>query len=246
VAVAGTFGGLTLGLAGPGANLIAGEVVGHGVAYAASHAALDSTGAVLEHKHDKHSAQKAEQKLQAQYNNFKIQYAQEQAAAQGVPFGGYQPGMKIPQAYTPGAVPGQQEAPAYVTQPPSQDQKYGFVQVPGAPQGPVQYQPPPQDQKYQFVPVPAPYNRSIPYQPQYQPQAIPPPTPAPPYSPPQQVAVDTTSIATVATQPGQHVVSTAAVETTVIKTTSNESPATVSGPLRFASFHHHPFLRYLY
>jgi hypothetical protein len=52
VAVAGTIGGLTLGLAGPGADMIAGEVVGHGVEYAAVHVALDSTGAVLEHTHD--------------------------------------------------------------------------------------------------------------------------------------------------------------------------------------------------
>jgi len=46
MAVAGTLGGLTLGLAGwSGYNCW--RVVGHGVEYAVSHAALDATGASL-------------------------------------------------------------------------------------------------------------------------------------------------------------------------------------------------------
>jgi len=59
MAVAGTLGGLTLGLAGPGADMIAGAAVGHGMEYAVAHTALDATGAVLEHGHDEHSKKKA-------------------------------------------------------------------------------------------------------------------------------------------------------------------------------------------
>jgi len=123
MAVAGTLGGLTLGLAGPGADIIAGEVVGHGVEYAVSHAALDATGAVLEHTHDEHSKKKAEHKLQLQYQNFQQQYMQEHAKIQGVQpqVVGMQPGTLVSQ-------PG----PQYQTQSPGQDQKYELVPVPTA------------------------------------------------------------------------------------------------------------------
>lgn len=65
MAIAGTIGGLTLGLAGPGADMIAGEAVGKGVEYAMSHAALDGAGAAMEHKHDNHLKKKADKKGKA-------------------------------------------------------------------------------------------------------------------------------------------------------------------------------------
>ncbi|RFU31563.1 hypothetical protein B7463_g4789, partial [Scytalidium lignicola] len=82
VAIAGTLSSITLGLAGPGADLIAGEVVGHGVEYAASHAALDATGAVLEHTHDEHKKKKTAEKMKFQYQNFQAQYLSGQAGSQ--------------------------------------------------------------------------------------------------------------------------------------------------------------------
>lgn len=68
MAIAGTLGGLTLGLAGPGADLIAGEVVGKGVEYAVSHAALEVAGATLEHKHDEHKKVKDQLELAKKYS----------------------------------------------------------------------------------------------------------------------------------------------------------------------------------
>jgi hypothetical protein len=140
MAVAGTLGGLTLGLAGPGADMIAGEVVGHGVEYAVSHAALDATGAVIEHTHDEHSKKKAEHKLQAQYQRFQQQYVQEQANINGVqgqmPVVGAQPGYHNLQ-------PGM---PQYQPQTPGQEPTYEPVPVPVAHGQPVSYIPPPQPQ----------------------------------------------------------------------------------------------------
>lgn len=69
VAVAGTLGGLTLGLAGPGADLIAGQAVGKGVEYVVSHAALEAAGATLEHKHDEHKMMKDQLYLAKKYGN---------------------------------------------------------------------------------------------------------------------------------------------------------------------------------
>ncbi|KAG4421381.1 hypothetical protein IFR04_005440 [Cadophora malorum] len=91
MAISGTIGGLTLGLAGPGADLIAGEAVGKGAEYAAAQiygpilkrflsVALDATGAVIEHTHDEHSKHKADQRMNVQYQNFQKQFIQEQAA----------------------------------------------------------------------------------------------------------------------------------------------------------------------
>lgn len=85
MAISGAISGLTLGLAGPGAELIAGEVVGHGVEYAASHAALEATGAALEHTHGKHHVKKTKEKMNAQYQSFQAQYIAEQRFPQGAP-----------------------------------------------------------------------------------------------------------------------------------------------------------------
>ncbi len=94
MAVSGVLAGASFGLAGTGANMIAGEAVGKGVEYAVSHAALDATGALIEHKHDEHLKKKGNQKLQAQYENFKLQYIQEQASMQaGQPQNMWRSGM---------------------------------------------------------------------------------------------------------------------------------------------------------
>ncbi|KAH7382876.1 hypothetical protein BKA64DRAFT_171953 [Cadophora sp. MPI-SDFR-AT-0126] len=151
MAISGTIGGLTLGLAGPGADLIAGEAVGKGAEYAAAHVALDATGAVIEHKHDEHSKHKADQRMNMQYQNFQKQFIQEQAA-QGVYLhpqpSGYQPGLQNP----PGQL-FQQPQPvnqAYQPLPPSQDQKYEYVPIPAPHNGTVSYQPASHQQS--FVP----------------------------------------------------------------------------------------------
>lgn len=153
MAITGVISGATLGLAGPAANAVAGQVVEHGIEYAAAHVALDAGGAVLEHQHGKHHHNKANAKLQAQYENFKIQYAREQAAAQGIqlPLSGYQPGLQIP-----GSV--QSPQPASPMSP-------NGVNVPGGANmpGPPPYQPQgwpgaSQDQKYEHVPIPVAYD----------------------------------------------------------------------------------------
>jgi hypothetical protein len=137
MAVAGTLGTLTLGLAGPGADMIAGEVVGHGVEYAASHVVLDATGAIVEHKHDSRTHQKAHQKLQTQYQTF-----QPQGAVQSqVSFD--QSGLQT--LYPPSPKP---------------TSSSGFQA-----DRPPAYQNQPQEQKYEFVPIPPPQYTSTPYQP---------------------------------------------------------------------------------
>lgn len=175
VAVSGTIGGLTLGLAGPGADMIAGEAVGHGMGYAASHVALDATGAVVEHKHTNHEKTKADQKMNSQYQNFQTQFVQ-QHAAQGV--------YLQPQGEKPN-VPVQQQQ--QIAQAPTQGLATVGVQA-------YQPLPPSQDQKYEYVPTPAQHNPTISYRPvSYQKFAPPgPQTPTspyqqlPPYSPLQQ------------------------------------------------------------
>jgi len=130
VAVAGTLSGLTLGLAGPGADMIAGQAVGHGMEYAASHVALDATGAIVEHKHGKHTHQKAHHKLQTQY-----QYQDYQQS--GSLLSQVSPKQSVKPPASPVAQP--DLPPAYQFQP--QDQNYG----PGSPlspqHAPISYQP---------------------------------------------------------------------------------------------------------
>jgi len=67
--VAGTLGGLTLGFAGAGADMIAGQAVGKGVEYVVSHAALEVAGATLEHKHDESKKMKDQLELSKKYGN---------------------------------------------------------------------------------------------------------------------------------------------------------------------------------
>jgi hypothetical protein len=171
--VAGTLGGLTLGLAGPGADMIAGAAVGHGMEYAVSHAALDATAAVMEHGQYEHSKKKADEKLKLQYHNFQQQYLQEQGQVQGLmPHLNPQPGLQIippaPQHSRPGAPqPGQTQLsnpnPGLQTPPPIPHHSRPETLQPG--QIP-RYQPqlPGQDQKYKYVPIPAAQSSSISYQ----------------------------------------------------------------------------------
>ncbi|RDW82533.1 hypothetical protein BP6252_03645 [Coleophoma cylindrospora] len=152
MAVAGTLGGLTLGLAGPGADMIAGEAVGKGAEYAIAHAALDATGATLEHKHDKHSKMKAYNKLQTQYENFKIQYQQEQAKLQG----------QTPTSST-GAVPYTPQ-PSYGVPPAAPDYNW---QAAAAPNPQMQSQTP---SDYKSISEPPTYQPGLIQHPQQQPQ----------------------------------------------------------------------------
>ncbi|KAG4434935.1 hypothetical protein IFR05_009576 [Cadophora sp. M221] len=168
MAISGTIGGLTLGLAGPGADLIAGEAVGKGAEYAAAHVALDATGAVIEHKHDGHSKKKADHRMTVQYQNFQKQFIQEQAA-QGIHLQPQLPGYQGQQ--TP---PGQQfQLPqpgnqAYQPLPPSQDQKYEYVPVPPPQNGAIAYQPASHQQNFVpqgSQPPPNMYQQLPPYSP---------------------------------------------------------------------------------
>lgn len=125
MAVAGAISGLTLGLAGPGAEMIGGEVGAKGVEYVVAHAALDGTGAILEQKHDDHTKKKAEHKLYQQHQNFQKQQAgmmgQQQAIQ--IPQGMYQiQGVSAPPGMVAMALqPGYQLV---------QDPKLGYVPVP--------------------------------------------------------------------------------------------------------------------
>jgi hypothetical protein len=132
MAVTGAINTLTLGLAGPIASTVAGQVVGHGVEYATTHVALDAGGSLIEHQHGKLQKIKAEEKLNAQYANFKIQYAHEQVAVQGV---------QSVQSPVAGSIQGYQ--PASPLSPTG-------VNLPGPP--PLQYQ------KYESTAIPASYD----------------------------------------------------------------------------------------
>jgi len=179
MAIAGTLGGLTLGLAGPGADMIAGEVVGHGIEYAASHVALDATGAVIEHGHDEHSKKKADEKLKIQYQNFQQQYLQEQTKLQGLPpQSNLQNGLHIIPPAPPHSRPG---TPQPVPMPMSnslpglqisplipQHSRPGTPQPGQIPQHKHQLEN--QEPKYEFVPIPVAHNGSISYQPASQQQ----------------------------------------------------------------------------
>lgn len=137
VAVAGTLSGLTLGLAGPGADMIAGQVVGHGMGYAAAHVALDATGAVAEHKHDKHTHKKAHQKLQTQSQIFQQPGAVQSQVSLN------QPGshMSLPTSPKPPASMVSQPDPPPAYQYPPQDQKYAVVSPLSPPNASISYQP---------------------------------------------------------------------------------------------------------
>lgn len=196
MAISGVLAGATFGLAGTGADIIAGEAVGKGAEYAASHAILDVAGATIEHKHDEHLKKKGEQKLQAQYQNFQVQYAQQQAGFQGMQtqFTGYQPvmqGQTNPQAYQMAYIAYQgpqmagQQTFVQSTQAVQYQQVQPAVQYQQV-QQPIQYQQVQQAQqevKYEYVPVPAPQQNlqnqtpqtlANQYQPVSQPDSAPP------------------------------------------------------------------------
>jgi hypothetical protein len=69
MAVAGTLGGLTLGFAGAGADLLGRQAAEKGVEYFVSHAALEAAGATLEHKHDKSKKMKDQEELAKKYGD---------------------------------------------------------------------------------------------------------------------------------------------------------------------------------
>ncbi len=135
MAVAGTLGTITLGLAGPGADMIAGEVVGHGVEYAASHVVLDATGAIVEHKHDSRTHKKAHQKLQTQYQTFQPQGAVQSQVSLN------EAGLQtpLPLSSKPPSSSQADRPPAYQNQP--QEPKYEFVPIPPPLYTPTAYQP---------------------------------------------------------------------------------------------------------
>ncbi len=162
MAIAGTLGTITLGLAGPVADAATGAAVGHGVEYAASHAALDGAGAIAEHKHDEHSKKKTDQKLKIQYQRFQQQYIQEQQTMHGIPpqENGYQTPMQQPlpdfkpplsqsQPTTPMQYPPQQGLPYNELRPQAQGQgqKSHYVPIIAA-QNSGAYQPASQGSKY--------------------------------------------------------------------------------------------------
>jgi hypothetical protein len=95
MAVAGVISGLTLGLAGPGAEMLGAEAGAKGMEYIVAHAALDGAGAVLEQKHDDHTKKKADAKLQHQQPGFQKQYAMGQVMQSQTM--GLQPMMAAPQ-----------------------------------------------------------------------------------------------------------------------------------------------------
>ncbi|CZT42657.1 uncharacterized protein RSE6_02593 [Rhynchosporium secalis] len=168
MAIFGTISGLTLGLAGPGADLIAGEAAGKGAQYTAAQRAfpdrfyllgmiveflkqlqsfhiiaLDATGAIFEDKHDGHSKKNADQRMTVQYQDFQKQFIQEKAA-QGIyiqpkPLG-YQPGQQY-QLQQP-------VTQTYQPLPPSQDQEHEYVTVSEPQNCTVSYQPASQQQNF--------------------------------------------------------------------------------------------------
>jgi hypothetical protein len=212
VAVAGTISALTFGLAGPGADIIAGEAVGKGAEYVAAHVILDGAGAAAEHKHDGHLKKKGNRRIQGQaqtqnapqqfvqpavmgqvqYQNVQQQYIQPQMMGQPPQMVGYQqqqvtyqlqqPVMQNPQQVT-GYPPGTQMVQPTYQQTVQVTQQY-------------QYQQPQQDIKYEYVPVPAPVatpgvyvQKQVPGMVAYAPASHQQPDmnqPAPPYSPSQQ------------------------------------------------------------
>jgi hypothetical protein len=140
--VAGTLGGLTLGLAGPGADMIAGQAVGHGVEYVMSHAALEVAGASLEHAHDDHKKTKEQLKLvQAGHSIGEVKKKDDH---DGLTYGyayGIEKPQKIPQGpeqeYGPVPVPPPYDAPT-ITKPTFLPQEAPQSQMPPPPYQPSQ------------------------------------------------------------------------------------------------------------
>ncbi|KAJ5046531.1 uncharacterized protein L3040_003774 [Drepanopeziza brunnea f. sp. 'multigermtubi'] len=129
VAISGAMDGLTFGLAGPGADLIAGEAAGKGIEYLGAHVALEVFGQVVEHHYDraaKKRKKKLIQKMRDQGMDLECQEFQKQYA-------------KDPFAY---------ESASRDQNFDHEDQKYEYV-----PASPIT---PPQDQKFDHAPTPPP------------------------------------------------------------------------------------------
>lgn len=69
MAVAGAMGGLTLGFAGSGADLLGRQAAEKGVEYFVSHAALEAAVTTMEHKHDEEKKMKVQEELDKKYGN---------------------------------------------------------------------------------------------------------------------------------------------------------------------------------
>jgi hypothetical protein len=69
MAVAGAIGGLTLGFAGPGADLLGRQAAEKGVEYFVSHAALEAAVVAMEHKHDQEKKMEVQDELAQKYEN---------------------------------------------------------------------------------------------------------------------------------------------------------------------------------
>lgn len=128
MAISGGIAGLTLGLAGPGADMLGGVAAEKGAEYLVAHAALDGTGAVIEHVHTEHERKSAEQKLQMKMQQ--QQYLQQQISNHPTHF------LQQPNS----------QVPRYQHQPHSQSQSvyepvYGSVPIPPSQNGPISYQP---------------------------------------------------------------------------------------------------------
>ncbi|KAH8591256.1 hypothetical protein B0O99DRAFT_632973 [Bisporella sp. PMI_857] len=175
MAISGVIAGATLGLAGPGADVLGGAAGEKGVEYLVAHAALDGTGAVIEHVHTEHEKKSAEHKLAMKMQN---DYMQQQFAMQqqslnpqmtaqpgyaGQPGYGMQqinpqfqpqlPGQPVPEPiYAPVPIPGAHSSSGY--QPVAQQQQ--LVQQAIAPpmaQANVQNQVPYQPQAASYQPA---------------------------------------------------------------------------------------------
>ena len=70
VALAGTIGVLSLGLAPAGSDMLGAAAGEKGLEYAIAHLGIDTAGAVVEHKHDKDLQMKAENKLMKEHMRF--------------------------------------------------------------------------------------------------------------------------------------------------------------------------------
>jgi len=132
MAISGGIAGLTLGLAGPGADMLGGVAAEKGAEYLVAHAALDGTGAVIEHVHTEHEKKSADHKLQMKMQQ---QYIQQQAMVQGQQTN-CQPGFPVQQSIS--------HNPQYQYQYQTQsgyEPIYAPVPIPASQNMPTSYQP---------------------------------------------------------------------------------------------------------
>ncbi|KAI9052428.1 hypothetical protein LZ554_003774 [Drepanopeziza brunnea f. sp. 'monogermtubi'] len=168
VAISGAMDGLTFGLAGPGADMLAGEAAGKGIEYLGTHTALETFGQVVEHHYDRAAKKRKkklikkmrEQGMDLECQEFQKQYAKDpfayEFASRDQKFDHgdhkYEYVPASPQSPQP---PHDQKFEYVLTPPPSapaQDQKLDYFFTPP----PTPPPPPPQDQKYEYVPTSPP------------------------------------------------------------------------------------------